>query len=157
MHDTLRRLPCGSLIGWSVFADYRALPLTLPVEVCSHYEELLASLDMIDGRMRWANASNIGKGVASTVRSAKSVGSGVNVVFITERATGSRRTSRIDQMRRWIRSQGCCHVRSVIAASGALAEADAVGAAVASALELAERSSDVASLRGSDALAGPSP
>src|SRR5207245_11559497 len=40
---------------------------------------------------------------------------------------------------------------------GALAEADAVGAAVASALELAERSSDVASLRGSDALAGPSP
>ena len=80
-----------------------------------------------------------------------------NVVFITERATGSRRTSRIDRMRRWIRSQGCCHVRSVIAASGALAEADAVGAAVASALELAERSSDVASLRGSDALAGPSP
>jgi len=73
-----------------------------------------------------------------------------NVVFITERATGSRRTSRIDRMRRWIRSQG-------IAASGALAEADAVGAAVASALELAERSSDVASLRGSDALAGPSP
>jgi mxaL protein len=84
MRDTLRRLPCGSLIGWSVFADYRALPLTLPVEVCSHYEELLASLDMIDGRMRWANASNIGKGVAWTVRSAKSIGSGVSVVFITD-------------------------------------------------------------------------
>ena len=84
MHDTLRRLPCGSLIGWSVFADYRALPLTLPVEVCSQYEELLASLDMIDGRMRWANASNIGKGVAWTVRSAKSIGSGVSVVFITD-------------------------------------------------------------------------
>ncbi len=84
MRDTLRRLPCGSLIGWSIFADYRALPLTLPVEVCSHYEELLASLDQIDGRMRWANASNIGKGVTWTVRSAKSIGAGVNVVFITD-------------------------------------------------------------------------
>lgn len=84
MRDALRRLPCGSLIGWSVFADYRALPLTVPVEVCTHYEELLASLDMIDGRMRWADASNVGKGVAWTVRSAKRMGPGVNVVFITD-------------------------------------------------------------------------
>jgi mxaL protein len=84
MRETLRRLPCGSQIGWSIFADYRALPLTVPVEVCGHYEELLASLDMIDGRMRWANASNIGKGVTWTVRSAKSIGAGVNVVFITD-------------------------------------------------------------------------
>jgi mxaL protein len=54
------------------------------VEVCSHYEELLASLDMIDGRMRWADASNVGKGIAWTVRSARRMGSGVNVVFITD-------------------------------------------------------------------------
>jgi mxaL protein len=84
MRDVLRRLPCGSEIGWSVFADYRALPLTAPVEVCGHYEELLASLEAIDGRMRWANASNIGKGVAWTLRSAKSIGAGVDIVFITD-------------------------------------------------------------------------
>ncbi|WP_280151606.1 MxaL protein [Piscinibacter sp. XHJ-5] len=84
MRDALRRLPCGSRIGWSIFADYRALPLMMPVEVCGHYEELLASLDAIDGRMRWANASNVGKGVTWTVRSAKLIGSGVSVVFITD-------------------------------------------------------------------------
>jgi mxaL protein len=84
MRDALRRLPCGSRVGWSVFADYRALPLILPVEVCAHHEDLLASLERIDGRMRWANASNIGKGVTWTIRSAQRMGKGVSVLFFTD-------------------------------------------------------------------------
>ena len=66
----LRRLPCGTRIGWGAFAEYRSLLLLSPVEVCENYNDLLASLDNIDGRMRWANASEVGKGVYWAVRTA---------------------------------------------------------------------------------------
>jgi mxaL protein len=66
----LSELPCGSRIGWGAFAEYRSLLLLAPVEVCSNYNDLLTSLDNIDGRMRWANASEVGKGVYWSVRTA---------------------------------------------------------------------------------------
>lgn len=84
MRDVLGALPCGSRVGWSVFADYRSLVILAPVEVCSHYEELLASLERIDGRMRWANASNVSKGVTWAVRGARSVGHDTHFVFISD-------------------------------------------------------------------------
>ncbi len=28
--EALRRLPCGSRVGWAIFADYRVMPLVLP-------------------------------------------------------------------------------------------------------------------------------
>ena len=49
----LRDLPCGSRIGLGAFAEYRTLLLLAPVEVCGNYNDLLVSLDYIDGRMRW--------------------------------------------------------------------------------------------------------
>ena len=70
MRRALRDLPCGSRIGWGAFAEYRSLLLLAPVEVCSNYNDLLTSLNNIDGRMRWANASEIGKGVYWSVRTA---------------------------------------------------------------------------------------
>ncbi|WP_310732328.1 MxaL protein [Ideonella sp. A 288] len=82
--EALRRLPCGSHVGWAVFADYRVMPLMEPVEVCSHYEALLASLARIDGRMRWANASNIGKGATWVVRTARQFDAHTRVVFFTD-------------------------------------------------------------------------
>lgn len=84
VRELLPRLPCGSRIGWAIFADYRSVPLMLPVEVCSHYEDLLVSLERIDGRMRWANASNIGKAVTWSVRSAGAVSDSTRVVFFTD-------------------------------------------------------------------------
>ena len=43
----------------------------------------------------------------------------VRVAFITGRVMGSRRTSRIERMSRWTRSQGCCQaVRNVAIARG---------------------------------------
>lgn len=71
---SLRRLPCGSRIGWGAFAEYRTILLLAPVEVCANYNDLLASLDRIDGRMRWANASEIRKGVYWAMRAAKETG-----------------------------------------------------------------------------------
>jgi len=84
MRQVLGALPCGSKIGWSIFADYRSVVILAPVEVCSHYEELLASLERIDARMRWANASNVSKGVTWAVRGAKSIGAETGFVFISD-------------------------------------------------------------------------
>jgi mxaL protein len=84
MRAALPGVPCGSKIGWAVFADYRTLVLLQPVEVCRHYEELLAALARIDGRMRWANASNVGKGITWAVRGARDAAAGTNVVMFTD-------------------------------------------------------------------------
>lgn len=80
----LRDLPCGTRIGWGAFAEYRTLLLLAPIEVCGHYNDLLAALDQIDGRMRWGNASQVTKGVFWAVRAAKEIGSSTNVVFVTD-------------------------------------------------------------------------
>ncbi|MGY0196200.1 MxaL protein [Leptothrix sp. BB-4] len=82
--EALRRLPCGSRIGWAVFTDYRVMLLTMPVEVCAHYDGLLATLDGIDGRMRWAQASKVGKGASWVVRTAQKIGPDTRVVFFTD-------------------------------------------------------------------------
>ena len=84
MRRTLRELPCGSRIGWGAFTEYRALLLLSPVEVCENYGDLISSLDEIDGRMRWANASEVGKGVYWSVRVAMSIESRPNVIFISD-------------------------------------------------------------------------
>ena len=81
---TLHELPCGSRVGWGVFAEYRTLVLLAPIEVCSNYNDLLASLDRIDGRMRWGNASEISKGLFWAMRGARDVGSHPRVLFLTD-------------------------------------------------------------------------
>jgi len=80
----LLSLPCGSRVGWGVFAGHRVITLITPLEVCSHYAGLLASLDQIDGRMRWVEASSIGKGLHQGMRAAQTLGDGVNIVFISD-------------------------------------------------------------------------
>src|SRR5690349_25165987 len=69
----LRELPCGSRVGWGAFTEYRSLLLLAPIEVCGHYNDLLATLDQIDERMRWGNASEIAKGVFWALRLVKSL------------------------------------------------------------------------------------
>ncbi|NMM29182.1 MAG: MxaL protein [Glaciimonas sp.] len=81
--EALRQLPCGSKVGWSIFADYRSFALLLPIEVCSNYDVLLSTLDKIDGRMRWANASNIGKGIYWSLRNAHAIPA-TDIIFFTD-------------------------------------------------------------------------
>jgi mxaL protein len=81
---TLRQLPCGSRVGWGVFDEYRTLVLLAPIEVCDNYNDLLASLDRIDGRMRWGNASEISKGVFWAMRGARDVGGHPKLLFLTD-------------------------------------------------------------------------
>jgi mxaL protein len=80
----LPRLPCGSKVGWAVFAEYRTLLLLAPIEVCTNYNDLLASLSRIDGRMRWGNASEISKGLFWAMRGARDVGGRPRVLFFTD-------------------------------------------------------------------------
>jgi len=84
VREALRRMPCGSEVGLAVFADYRALPLLLPVEVCANYDALLAAVDGIDSRMAWLNASNITKGLYWILRMAHTLGHDTRIVFITD-------------------------------------------------------------------------
>jgi mxaL protein len=80
----LRALPCGSRVGWAAFTEYRTLMLLAPIEVCGNYGDLLATLDHIDGRIRWGNASEISKGVFWAVRAAKELEAKPALVFITD-------------------------------------------------------------------------
>jgi len=81
----LRELPCGSRVGWAVFAEYRSLLLLAPIEVCAHYSDLLATLGAIDGRMRWGNASEVSKGAFWALRIAKELGGPPpNLVFVSD-------------------------------------------------------------------------
>ena len=82
--EQLGRLPCGSRVGWSVFAAQRAMTLVTPLEVCAHYDGLVAALDAIDGRMRWQNASSVGKGLHQSLRAAREIGDDVAVAFVSD-------------------------------------------------------------------------
>ncbi len=73
MRQVLRKLPCGSRVGWAAFADYRTMPLLEPIEVCEHFDALLSSLDFIEPRMRWANASNVAKGLYWSLRATETL------------------------------------------------------------------------------------
>jgi mxaL protein len=80
----LRDLPCGSRVGLGAFAEYRTLLLIAPIEVCGNYGDLLTSIDYIDGRMRWRDASEITKGILWSIRAAKELGDRPNVMFMTD-------------------------------------------------------------------------
>jgi mxaL protein len=80
----LKDLPCGSRIGWGAFAEYRTILLLAPVEVCGNYDDLLASLDNLDGQIRWSNASEVTKGLYWALRAAKEVDSHPDVIFVTD-------------------------------------------------------------------------
>jgi mxaL protein len=84
VREALRDLPCGSRIGLGAFVEYRTLLLVAPIEVCDNYHDLLASLDYIDGRMRWRESSEIAKGVFWSIRAAKELGDNSSVIFLTD-------------------------------------------------------------------------
>src|SRR5690606_14175470 len=84
VRHALAELECGSRIGWGVFAEYRTVLLMAPVEVCGAYDDLLAALDNLDGRMRWSNASEVTKGVYWAFKAAQQLQSKPDVIFITD-------------------------------------------------------------------------
>lgn len=84
LSEAAAAMPCGSKLGVGVFTEYRSLLLLTPVEVCSHYEELLAVFARLDGRMAWAGASEVRRGVFSALRVVKDLPGTPSLVFITD-------------------------------------------------------------------------
>ena len=84
LRETLPELPCGSRVGWAIFSEHRVLLLVAPIEVCSNYHDLLATLQRINGNMAWANASEVSKGLFWNLRNVKELGGNNGIVFITD-------------------------------------------------------------------------
>lgn len=82
--EVLRRLPCGSRVGWGLFTEYRSFLLLEPVEVCENQRELLGVLSNIDGRMAWTGNSEVAKGLYSGLKIAKALPSRPALVFVTD-------------------------------------------------------------------------
>lgn len=82
--ELLQSLPCGSRMGWSVFARRRVVSLIAPVEVCEHYAGLMSSLSFIDSEMRWANASGVGKGLHQSIRAIDTMKDATRIIFFTD-------------------------------------------------------------------------
>ncbi|HSD59483.1 MAG TPA: vWA domain-containing protein [Burkholderiales bacterium] len=84
VRDSLARLPCGSEAGLGVFTEYRSFLLLAPVEVCSGYAELLATLERMDWRMGWAGASQVGKGLHFGLQLARALELRPALVFMSD-------------------------------------------------------------------------
>ena len=69
--ELLQEVPCGSEIGLGIFNEYRTFVLLAPLEVCSNFRELQATIDSLNNRMSWAGASEIAKGINSGLQAVK--------------------------------------------------------------------------------------
>ena len=77
-------MDCGSEVGVGLFTGHRTLVLFAPVEVCAHYGDMAGTIAAIDWRMAWEARSEVAKGVHSALISAKTLGEGTTVVFVTD-------------------------------------------------------------------------
>lgn len=82
--QTILDLPCGSRVGLMVFSEYRTFILFAPVEVCANFTELSAALERVDGRMSWAGASEVAKGVSFALRSQQALPERPLLAFFTD-------------------------------------------------------------------------
>jgi mxaL protein len=80
----LRRLPCGSRIGWAIFTEYRVFLLFTPVEVCANYDALEETLSRINNDMAWAGGSQIARGLFAGLQVASQVPGRPDFVLITD-------------------------------------------------------------------------
>jgi mxaL protein len=80
----LRRLPCGSRVGWAIFTEYRVFLLFSPVEVCANYDALEETLSRINNDMAWAGGSQIARGLFAGLQVASQVPGKPDFVLITD-------------------------------------------------------------------------
>ncbi len=80
----VEQLPCGSRLGLGIFTEYRTLLLLTPIEVCEHQQELLGTLALMDGRMAWAGASEVAKGINSGMEAVKALDERPALLFLTD-------------------------------------------------------------------------
>ena len=85
MLNAARSLPCGSKVGLAVFTERVPALLYSPIEVCSDYPVLEASIDALDWRMAWVADSNISQALYNTRElMLNDVLAGSKLVFFTD-------------------------------------------------------------------------
>jgi mxaL protein len=67
VRKVLEEAPCGSKAGLAVFTEHRTFPLFAPVEICENHQVISTMIDEVDGRMAWANLSEVAKGLYSGI------------------------------------------------------------------------------------------
>ena len=77
-------LPCGSELGLGLFTGHRTFLLVAPVEICTSYPDLAATVRAVDWRMAWTARSEIAKGVHSALGIAEALGPQTVLVFLTD-------------------------------------------------------------------------
>jgi len=69
----VEEIPCGSRAGLGVFTEHRTFLLFAPVEVCENHLVIWSMIDEIDGRMAWAELSEVAKGLYSGIESIRTL------------------------------------------------------------------------------------
>ncbi len=62
------KLPCQSRLGFGIFSERRAFVLFTPVEVCSNFAGIDASIAALDWRMAWEGDSYVANGIYDAIR-----------------------------------------------------------------------------------------
>jgi len=84
IRESMRDLPCGSRISLGLFTERDTLPITHPLEICSHYSSLDQIVARMDWRMAWAADSFITHGLYSAIEQSARLGDDVRLIFITD-------------------------------------------------------------------------
>lgn len=67
VHAAVDEMRCGSRVGLGIFTEHRTFLLFTPVELCENHLVLATMIDAIDGRMAWAELSEVAKGLVSGI------------------------------------------------------------------------------------------
>jgi mxaL protein len=67
VRKALDGMSCGSRASLAVFTEHRTFMLFAPVEICENHLVISTMLDEIDGRMAWAELSEVAKGLYSGI------------------------------------------------------------------------------------------
>lgn len=73
VRKALDEIPCGSRVGLAVFTEHRTFLLFAPVEVCENHLVISTMIEEIDGRMAWAELSEVAKGLYSGIESVRTL------------------------------------------------------------------------------------
>lgn len=91
VREALGRMTCGSTAGLAVFTEHRTFLLFAPVEICENHLVISTMLDAIDGRMAWAELSEVAKGLYSGIEAIGALaameadgGGETSLVFMTD-------------------------------------------------------------------------
>lgn len=92
VRKALEGMSCGSRAGLAVFTEHRTFMLFAPVEICENHLVISTMLDEIDGRMAWAELSEVAKGLYSGIEvvsalkamDERGVAGEANLVFLTD-------------------------------------------------------------------------